>query len=158
MQNDNFYQPGDFLAAVRVTLVLKTFEVVDGVFLAAVFAVIDLAPLVAGVVPVVFFSPTLVLMAGAAVGPVVFLVAVGVVVLLLTVAEGIFLATPLLWSFDTPFERRLWDMLGCEPDVILVGLVVVGFAFALALLVALALDSPEVLLFVLSAGVSLVCD
>lgn len=135
---------------------MTTFEVVDGVFLAAVFPVTNLAPLVAGEAPVVLFSPTLVLKAGAAVGPVVFLVAVGVGVLLLTTAAGVFLATPLLWSFDIPFERRFWDMLGCEPDVILVGLVVVGFVFALALLVALALDSPEVLLFVLSAGVSLV--
>lgn len=128
---------------------------VDGVFLAAVVPVIDFAPLVAGAAPVGFFSPTLLLGAGAAAGPVGFLVEAVVGVVFLTAAGGVFLATPLVWGLDTPFERRLWDVLGREPDVVLVGLVVPGFVLAVALLVVLALESPEVLLLVLAAGVSL---
>lgn len=122
----------------------------------AVVPVIDFAPLVAGAAPVVFFSPTLLLEAGTAVGPVGFLMAAVVGVLFLTAAGGVFLATPLVWGLDMPFERRLWDVLGREPIVVLVGLVAPGFVLAMALLVVLALDSPEVLLLVLAAGVSLV--
>lgn len=46
-------------------------------------------------------------------------------------------------------------MLGREPGVVLVGLVAPGFVLAGALLVVLALGSPEVLLLVLAAAVSL---
>lgn len=133
--------------------------VVDGVFLAAVVPVVDFAPLVAGEAPVAFFSPTLLLETGAPAVPVGFLegAVVGVVVVVfLTAAGGVFLATPLVWGLDTPFERRLWDVLGLEPDVVLVELVVAGFVLAVALLVVLALESSEVLLLVLAAGVSLV--
>lgn len=49
-------------------------------------------------------------------------------------------------------------MLDREPAVGLVGLVVVGFVLVVALLVVLALESPEVLLLVLAAGVSLACS
>lgn len=48
-------------------------------------------------------------------------------------------------------------MLVREPVVVLVGLVVPGFVLAVALLVVLALESPELLLLVLAAGVSLAC-
>lgn len=127
--------------------------VVDGVFLAAAVPVIGFAPLVA--VPVAFFSPTLVLEAGAPAGAVGFLVEAVVGVLFLTAAGGAFLASPLVWGLDMPFERRLWDVLGREPDVVLAALVAAGFVLAVALLVVLALESPEVLLLVLAAGVSL---
>lgn len=46
-------------------------------------------------------------------------------------------------------------MLGREPGVVLVGFVALGFVLAGALLVVLALESPEVLLLVLAAAVSL---
>lgn len=51
--------------------------------------------------------------------------------------------------------RRLWDVLDRGPDGVLGELVVVGLVLAVALLVALAFESPEVLLLVLLAGVSL---
>lgn len=132
---------------------LTPLAVVDGVFLAAVVPVIGFAPLVA--VPVDFFSATLLLEAGVPTGPVGFLVEAVVGVLFLTAAGGAFLASPLVWGFDTPFERRLWDGFGREPDVALAGLAPPGFVLAVALLVFLALESPEVLLLVLAAGVSL---
>lgn len=144
-----------FLAAAAVVLVLTPFAFVDVVFLAAAVPVVDFAPLVAGAAPVAFFSATLVLVSGAPAGPVGFLVGAVVGVLFLTAAGGAFFATPLVWGLVTPFERRLWDELGCEPDVVLVELVVPGFVLAVALLVVLALDSPEGLLLVLPAGVSL---
>lgn len=128
--------------------------VVDGVFLAPVVVAVFM-PLVAGAAPGVFFSPTLLLAAGAPAGPVGFLVGAVVGVLFLTAAGGVFLATPLVWGLETPFEMRLCDVLGREPVVVLVGLVVPGFVLAVALLVVLALESPEVLLPVLAAGVSL---
>lgn len=134
---------------------MTSFAAVDGVFLAAV-PVIDFAPLVAGAAPVVFFSPTLLLEAGAPVRPVGFLVAAVVGVLFLTATGGVFLDTPLVWGLDMPFERRLWDVLGRGPGAVLVGLVVLGLDLAVGLLEVLALDSPEVLLLVLAAGVSLV--
>lgn len=130
--------------------------VVDGVFLAAVVPVVDFAPLVAGAAPGAFFSPTLLLEAGAGPAvPVGFLEGAVVGVLFLTAAGGVFLATPLVWGLDTPFERRLWDVLGRDPDVVLVGLVAPGFVLAVVLLVVLALESSEFLLLVLAAGVSL---
>lgn len=147
---------GGFLAAAAaVVLVLTPLEVVDGGFLAAVVPVIDFAPLVAEAGPVAFFSPTLLLAAGAAAGPVGFLAGAVVGVLFLTAAGGVFLATPLVWGFDVPLERRLWDVLGREPGAVLVALVAPGFVLVVALLVVLVLESPEVLLPVLAAGASL---
>lgn len=149
----HFHQPGGFLAAAVVVLVLTPLAVVDGVFLAAVVPVIDFAPLVARAVPVAFFSPTLLA------GPVGFLAGAVVGVLFFTAADGAFLATPLVWGFDTPFARRLWDaLLGRGPVVVLDGFVVPGFVLAAALLVVLALESPDVLLLVLAAVVSLACS
>lgn len=136
-------------------LLLTPLTGVDEVFLAAVVPVADFAPLVVGAAPAAFFSPTLFLDAGAPAGPVGFLVGAVVGVLFLTAAVGVFLATPLVWGLDTPFERRLWDVLGREPVVVLVGLVVPGFVLAVVLLVVLPLDSPEDLSLVLAAGVSL---
>lgn len=46
-------------------------------------------------------------------------------------------------------------MLVFEPGVVLAGLVLPGFVLAVGLLAVLALESPEVLLPVLAAGVSL---
>lgn len=125
--------------------------VAGAVFLAAVVVpVIDFAPLAA---PVGFFSPTLIL--GAEAVPVGFLAGAGVGAVFFTAAGAVFFATPLVWGLDTPLERRLWVVLGRDPGVVLVGLVVPGFVLAVALLVVLALGSPEVLLPVLAAGVSL---
>lgn len=125
----------------------------------AVVPLADLVPLVAGEDPAGFFSPTFVaavLEARAPVVPVGFLVAAEVGVLFLSVAVGVFFATPLVWGLDTPFERRLWDVLGREPVVVFTGATVPDFVLAaVALLVVLALASPEVLLLVLAAGVSL---
>lgn len=130
--------------------------VVDGVFLAAVVPVIDFAPLVAGAAPVAFFSPTLVLEAGAEVVPVGFLAGAGVGVVFFTAAGGVFFATPLVCGLDTPFERRLWDVLGRDPVVVLVWVLVPGFVLvAVALLGVLALGSPDVLLLGFAAGLSL---
>lgn len=144
-------EAGGFLAAAA--LVLTSLAVV--VFLVAV--VVDFAPLVA---VEAFFSPTLaaVLEAGAPAVPVGFLEGAEVVLLFLSGAGVVFLATPLVWGLDTPFERRLWDVLGREPDVVLVEVAVPGFVLAVALLVVLALASSEVLLLVLAAGVSLACS
>lgn len=145
---------GGFLAAAAVP-VLTPVAVADAVFLAAVVVpVIDFASLVAEV-PVGFFSPTLLLEARAGVVPVVFLIGAGIGAIFFTAAGAVFFATPLVWGFDTPFERRLWDVLGRDPGVVLVGPVVPGFVLAVALLVVLALESPAVLLLVLAAGVSL---
>lgn len=138
-----------------VVLLFASFEVVGGVFFAVV-PLTDFAPLVAGVAPVVFFSPTLLLVAAAPVGPLGFLVAAVLGVLFLTAAGGVFFDTPLVWGLELPFERWLWDVLGLGADVVLVGLVVLGFDLAVVLLEVLALDSPTVLLPVLAAGVSLV--
>lgn len=146
---------GGFLAAAAAAvLVLTPLAAVGAVFLAAVVPVIGFAPLVAGEAPVGFFSPTLLLEAGAGAVPVGFLEGAGVGVLFLTAAGAGFLAAPLVWGLDTPFARRLWVVLGRDPGV-LAGLAVPGFVLAVALLVVLALGSPEVLFPVLAAGVSL---
>lgn len=99
---------GGFLVAAEL-LVLTPFAVVDGVFLTAAVPVVDFAPLVAGEGPVAFFSPTfaVVLEAGAPAVPVGFLVDADAVVLFLSRAGVAFFAMPLVWGFDTPFERRL---------------------------------------------------
>ena len=49
-------------------------------------------------------------------------------------------------------------MLDREPDVVLVGLVVVVFVLAVVLTVVLALESPELLQLFLAAGASLTCS
>lgn len=138
-----------------VALLFASFALAGSVFFAVV-PLADFAPLLAGVAPVVFFSPTLPLAAGAPVGPVGFLVAAALGVLALTAAGGVFLDTPLVCGLELPFERRLWDVLGLGAGVVLVRLVVLGLDLAVVLLAVLALDSPEVLLPVLAGGVSLV--
>lgn len=122
---------------------------VDGVFLAAAGA--GLAPLVAGDDAAGFFSATLVLVVAGAAG---FLAGAVVGVVFLTAAV-VFLASPLVWGLDTPLDRRLWDVLGREPVVVLLGVLLPGFVLAAVLLGVLVLESPEVLLGVLVAGLSL---
>lgn len=121
--------------------------VAGAVFLAA--AVVVVVPVIGfASLPVGFFSPSLLLAAGA----VGFLA--GAAALLFTAAGTVFFATPLVWGLDTPFERRLWDVLGRDPSVVLVEPVGPGFVLAVALLVGWALESPDVLFVVLAAGVS----
>lgn len=141
-----------FFAAAAVVFVLTPLAVLDGVFL--VVPVVDFAPLVAGEAAVVFFSATFVVLfdVGAPVVPVGFLAVVAVV--FLSEAGVVFLATPLVWGLDTPFDGRAWAVLDREPGAVLVG-AVPGFVLAAVLLVVLALESPEVLLLVLAAGVPL---
>lgn len=144
-----------FLAAVRVLLVFTPLAVEGGVFFAAVVPVAGFAPLVAGPAPVAFFSPTLLLGAGAVVDPVVFLSGAGAGAGFLSGAVGVFLVTPLVWGLDVPLDRRLCGVLVREPGVGLAGLLVPGLVLGVVLLAVLALESPEVLLLVLAAGVSL---
>lgn len=141
-----------FFVAAAVVLVLTPLAVLDGIFL--VVPVVDFAPSVAREAAAVFFSATFVVLfdAGAPVVPVGFLAVVGVV--FLSEAGVVFLVTPLVWGLDTPFDGRAWDVLDREPGVVLVG-AVPGFVLAAVLLVVLALESPEVLLLVLAAGVPL---
>lgn len=135
-----------------------------GGFLAAVLPLVD-GDLVAAVVPVVFaplaadrgfFSPTLVL--EAAVGALLFLAAAAG-------AAGAFLdRTPLVGGLDdVPFDRRLWVAPGRALDGVLPGAeadlpaaLMLGLDFNRALLDGLALRSPEALLLILAAAVSLV--
>lgn len=139
--------------------ILTPLAVVDAVFLVAVVPVADFALLVAGEAAGGFFSILVVILgAGAPTVPVGFLEAAEAGVLFLSKAGVVFLATPLVVGLDTPLERRLWDVLGREPDVDLVRLAGLGFVFAVVLLVVFALGSPEVLLLVLAAGVSLACS
>lgn len=139
-----------FLAAAAV-LVLTPLVLVDGVFLVAMVLAGGFAP--AGEAPAAFFSPTLAVFLGAAATAAVFLEGAEAGVLFLSKAGvGVFFATPFVWGLDTPFDRRLWDVLGRDPGADLVWL---GFVLAGALLVVLALGSAEVLLLVLAAGVSL---
>lgn len=144
-----------FLAAVRVLLVFTPLAVEGGVFFAAVVPVAGFAPLVAGPAPVAFFSPTLLLGAAAVVDPGVFLSGAGAGVGFLSGAVGVFLVTPLVCGLDVPLDRRLCGVLVREPGVGLAGLLVPGLVLGVVLLAVLALESPEVLLLVLAAGVSL---
>lgn len=144
-----------FLAAVGVLLVFTPLAVEGGVFFAAVVPVIGFAPLVAGPVPVAFFSPTLLLDAGAAVDPVVFLSGAGAGAGFLSGAVGVFFATPLVWGLDVPLDRRLCGVLVREPGVLLAGVLVPGLVLGVVLLAVLAFGSPGVLLLVLAAGASL---
>lgn len=143
-----------FLAAVRVLLVFTPLAVEGGVFFAAVVPVAGFAPLV---VPVGFFSPTLLLDVGAVVDPVVFLsgAGAGAGAGFLSGAVGVFFVTPLVWGLDVPLDRRLCGVLVREPGVLLAGLLVPGLVLGAVLLVVLAFGSPEVLLLVLAAGASL---
>lgn len=120
----------------------------DGVFLTAVEPLVDFAPLVVGKAPGGFFSPTLLFKAGA----VGFL---GTKDALLFLSSGgvVFFATPLVCGLDTPFERRLWEVFGLDPAVVLVWLR--GLVFTAVLLVVLALESPEILVLVLAGVFSL---
>lgn len=148
-----------------------------GGFLAAVLPLVD-GDLVAAVVPVVFaplaadrgfFSPTLVLEAAAPVEPVAVLAAAAVGALLFLAAAagaaGAFLdRTPLVGGLDdVPFDRRLWVAPGRALDGVLPGaeadlpaVLMLGLDFNRALLDGLALRSPEALLLILAAAVSLV--
>lgn len=142
---------------------------VDGDFVTAVGPVV-FAPLAADRAPVVFFSATLVFEVGAPVELVAVLVAaeVGVLLFLVTAAvvvAGAFLdATPLVGGLeDVPFDKRLWVVLGRVLDVVLPGaeadfpvVLMLGLDFNRALLDGLALRSPEALLLILAARVSLV--
>lgn len=137
--------------------------------------------LVAAVVPVVFaplaadggfFSPTLVLEAGAPVELVAVLVAAAAGVLLFLAAAGAaapaagaFLErTPLVGGLDdVPLDMRLWVAPGRVLDGVLPGAeadlpaaLMLGLDFSRALLDGLALRSPDALLLILAAAVSLV--
>lgn len=140
------------MAAAGAVLVFTPLAVEGGVFFAAVVPVSGFAPLVAGLVPVAFFSPTLLLDAGAVVDPVVFLSGAGAGVGFLGGAVEVFLVTPLVWGLDVPLDRRLCGVLVREPGVLLAGL---GLVLGVVLLAVLAFGSPDVLLPVLAAGASL---
>lgn len=157
--NNVFNQPGGFLTVLLV---------VDGDFVAAVSPVV-FALFAADGAPVVFFSATLVF--GAPVELVAVLVAAELGALLFlakaaaAVVAGAFLdATPLVGGLDdVPFDKRLWVVLGRVLDVVLPGaeadlpaVLMLGLDFSRALLDGLALRSPEALLLILAARVSLV--
>lgn len=140
----------------------------DGDFVAAVSPVV-FAPLTADGAPVVFFSATFVFEVSAPVELVAVLVAaeVGVLLFLATAAaavDGVFFdATPLVGGLDVPFDKRLWVVLGLVLEVVLLGaeadlpaVLMLGLDFNRALLDGLALRSPEALLLILAARVSLV--
>lgn len=142
---------------------------VDGDFVAAVDPVV-FTPLAEKGAAVVFFSPTLVFDDGATVELLAVLVTAEVGVLLFLAiaaaeAAGAFLdATPLVGGLDdVPFDKRLWEVLGRVLDVVLPGaetclpaVLMLGLDFNRALLDELALRSPEALLLILAARVSLV--
>lgn len=147
----------------------------EGVFAAAVGPLV-FAPVAANGAPVVFFSPTLILEADAPAELVAGLVAAAAGVLLFlaaaaadeeTAAAGAFLdSTPLLGGLDdVPLDMRLLvvvvgrvldvDLPGADAD--LPAVLMLGLDFNRALLDGLALRSPEALLIILAAGVSLAC-
>lgn len=142
-------------AVVGVLLVFTPLAVEGGVFFAAVVPVVGFAPLVAVPAPVAFFSPTLLLDAGAVVELVGFLSGAGAGEGFLSGAVGVFFVTPLVWGLDVPLDRRLCGVLVREPGVLLAGLLVPGLVLGVVLLAVLAFGSPEVLLLVLAAGASL---
>lgn len=92
-------EAGGFLAAAAADVLDFTpLAVAEGVFLAAGAPGVVLAPLVAGLAPVGFLSPTLVVLleAGAPTVPAGFLEGAVVGVLFLSAAGVVFLATPLV--------------------------------------------------------------